>query len=146
MNILFVCKHNVFRSKMAEAYFKKINKNKKIKIASAGIIKPDILNRTQKNIIKFQRKTARGFGIEIKDNANQMSLSLLKKQDLIIVVADNIPEKMFKDFYTKPTLKIVKWKIPDAKGDKNDVFLIKEDIKRIIKKVDSLVKQLEKER
>ena len=43
-NILFVCKHNVFRSKIAEAYFKKVNQNREINAKSAGIIKADIIN------------------------------------------------------------------------------------------------------
>ncbi len=30
MNIIFVCKYNRFRSRVAEAYFKKINKDKNI--------------------------------------------------------------------------------------------------------------------
>jgi protein-tyrosine-phosphatase len=34
MNILFACKHNRLRSKVAEALFRKYNKNKKIKVKS----------------------------------------------------------------------------------------------------------------
>ena len=36
MKILFICKYNRFRSRVAAAYFKKINKNSKIKVESAG--------------------------------------------------------------------------------------------------------------
>lgn len=146
LNILFVCKHNIFRSKIAEAYFKKVNKNKKIKVASAGIIKSDTINQIQKKLIKLQRKTAKEFGIELKEGSKQISSSLLKEQDLVIVVANNISEKMFSDLYTKSTLKIIRWKIPDVKGDKNDAFLIKDSIKKIIKKVNLLVKKLERKK
>jgi len=38
MKILFVCKHNRFRSKVAEAFFNKLKKNKKIKAESAGLV------------------------------------------------------------------------------------------------------------
>ena len=38
MKILFVCRHNRFRSKVAEAIFNKLNKNKEIQIESAGLI------------------------------------------------------------------------------------------------------------
>ena len=41
-SILFVCKYNRFRSRVAEAYFKKINKNKNISVKSAGIIKGNL--------------------------------------------------------------------------------------------------------
>ena len=37
--ILFVCKHNVFRSRTAEVLFNKYNKNKKYSANSAGLIK-----------------------------------------------------------------------------------------------------------
>ena len=35
--ILFVCKFNRFRSKVAEAYFKKINRNRRIKERRFGL-------------------------------------------------------------------------------------------------------------
>ena len=47
-NILFVCKYNRFRSKIAEAYFNKINKNKLVSVKSAGIIRG---NPVSKDII-----------------------------------------------------------------------------------------------
>ena len=142
MNILFVCKHNVFRSKIAEAYFKKINKNKNIKADSAGIIIPGELDETQKKLIKFQRGLAKNLGLNIEKTSKQMSLSLLRKQDMIIVAADNLPAKLFRDMYTKPNLKIIQWKIADAKGDKNDKLLIKESIEKIMRNVDKLVEEL----
>ena len=37
MKILFICRHNRFRSKIAEAYFNKINKNKNLIAKGAGI-------------------------------------------------------------------------------------------------------------
>ncbi len=142
-NILFVCKHNVFRSKVAEAYFRKINKNKELKASGAGIIKADVLNETQKKIVGLQREIAKEFGINIQKDSKQLNISLLKKQDMIIIVADDVPEKIFSDpFYLKPNLKIVVWQIPDMKGEKSDKELIKEDIKVIMKKVDKLMEEL----
>ena len=118
-NILFVCKHNVFRSKVAEAYFKKINKNRKINASGVGIIKSDVLSKEEKEIINFQRKTAKKFGIDVQDGSNTLSTSLLKKQDLIIIVADDVPKQIFKNkFYLKPGLKVIVWNIPDVKKEK----------------------------
>lgn len=143
MNILFVCKHNVFRSKVAEAYFKKINKNKKVKAESAGLIKPDIFSEIEKKLIILQRKTAKEFGIDIIDGSKSLSIKLLKKQDIIIIVADDVPEYVFNSkFYLKSDLKIIVWKIPDVKGEESDEALIKEDILKIMKNIDKLVEDL----
>jgi len=143
MNILFICKHNVFRSKVAEAYFKKVNQNKGINVESAGIIKADVVSEVEKKLINFQKKTAKEFGINIKNDSMPLSVSLLKKQDIIFIVADDISKKIFNSkFYLKPKLKIIVWDIPDVKGNKNDKFLIKESIKTIMKKVDKLMEEL----
>jgi len=142
-NILFVCKHNVFRSKVAEAYFKKVNKNKGLKANSVGIIKQDVVSEIEKKLIKFQRKTAKEFGIGIKRKSKSLSVSLLKKQDIIVIVADDVPPIIFNNkFYLKSKLKIIVWKIPDVKGKKSDEFLIRKDIKVIMEKVDNLVETL----
>jgi len=143
MNILFVCKHNVFRSKIAEAYFKKVNKNKNINVSSAGIIKSDILTKTEKRIVKFQRETAREFGIEVKDGSKSMSISLLNKQDIIIIVANDVPKKIFNNkFYLKQNLKVVVWKIFDVKKEEDYKEVVKKSIKVIMKKIDKLVEEL----
>ena len=143
MNILFVCKHNVFRSKVAEAYFRKVNKNKEINVNSAGIIKVDVISEVEKKLIRLQRKIAKEFGINIKNGSRQLNVSLLKKQDIIFIVADDVSKKIFNSkFYLKPKLKIIVWKIPDVKGEKNDKEIIKNSIKTIIKNVDKLVEEL----
>jgi len=70
MNILFVCKWNRFRSKLAEAYFKKVNKNKKIKVKSAGLIKGWPLSKNQ---IRLAEK----FDIKIGEE-NKMTSETIK--------------------------------------------------------------------
>ena len=142
INILFVCKHNVFRSRVAEVYFKKINKNKKITADSAGFIEADKLTKVEKGIVKRQRRIARKFGIEIKKNSKTLKISTLSKQDFIIIVANDVPNIFNNKFYLKPNLKVIVWKIPDIKQKKNEDKLILKDIKEIIKKVDSLNKEL----
>jgi len=143
MNILFICKHNVFRSKIAEAYFKKVNKNKEINADGAGIIKADIFGEIERKIVKFQRETAREFGIEVKDGSKSMSVSLLKKQDMIIIVANNIPPEIFNNkFYLKKNLKVVVWKIFDVEKEKGYKEVVKKAIKSIMERVDKLVEEL----
>jgi protein-tyrosine-phosphatase len=137
--ILFVCKHNVFRSKIAEAYFKKINRNKNFIIDSAGIIKSDMLTKTEKEIVALQRKIARDFGLNVKGISKPLRTSILSKQDLIVIVADDVQKDIFNNsFYLKPDLKIIRIKIPDIKKEDNPEEFLKEKIGLIIKKMDKL--------
>jgi len=130
MKILFVCKNNRFRSKIAEAYFKKINKNKNIKFSSAGIFRGSPIKKQTKEIIKK-------FNIIIKGKPRTISTDLLKKQDLIIIVANDVPKSIFNKKYFK---KIKIWKIPDSYiVNKKKIEKI---IKKIIKKVDKLNRRL----
>ncbi|MEK6926157.1 MAG: hypothetical protein AABW50_02675 [Nanoarchaeota archaeon] len=137
-NILFVCKHNIFRSKIAEAYFKKINKDRKITIRSAGIIRGDVLNKDQREAVGLEKTIAKKFGIKIKAGFAGLSISLLKKQDLIIVAADDVSKIIFNNkTYVK---KVIHWKIKDygfyGRGHTTNI------IKQIMKKVDNLSKKL----
>lgn len=52
MKILFICKYNAFRSRVAEEYFNKINRNKKITTLSRGIIMGGDSDPDQKTISK----------------------------------------------------------------------------------------------
>lgn len=135
MNILFVCKYNRFRSKVAEAYFNKINKNKNIKTESAGII------RGKYPLSKDQVRAAKKLCVNMRGKPQTLSIELLKKTDLIVIVADNVPEEIFA-FKKKYLKKMIVWKIKDvtsaSRMDQNEKI-----IKQIIKRIDNLVKQLE---
>ena len=135
MKILFICKYNVFRSKAAEAYFNKINKNKNITSISRGFIMGGVLDKTQKRI-------AKKFGLEIKQKQNPVNLKELIKTDKIIVVGEDIPRIMF-DYQLVPLKnKVEIWEIKDEqKQNPKKVEMI---IKKIIKKIDELNKQLSK--
>jgi len=136
-NILFVCKHNKFRSKTAEAYFNKINKNKNNKAVSAGIIRGNLpLNKREVDI-------AKEFGIKLKGKPKGLSVDLIKKQNLIIIVADDVPKSIFnrKEYIDFKTTKIVWWKIPDNIGATNS-SKIRKIIRSIIKRIDILNKEL----
>ena len=133
MKILFICKYNVFRSKVAEAYFNKINKNKNITAFSRGFIMGGFLDKTQKKI-------AKKFGLKIKQKQNPVNLKELIKADKIIVVGKDIPGIMF-DYQLIPLKKKVKiWEIKDEqKQNSKKVEMI---IKKIIKKTDELNQEL----
>lgn len=136
-NILFVCKHNMFRSKIAEAYFNKMNKNKNLKVDSAGVI------RGYLPLDKKEVSIAKEFGIKLKGKPQGLSVDLIKRQNLIIIVADDVPKSLFncKEYINFKTTKIINWKIPDNPGA-TDNNKIKKIIKLIIKKVEELNKKL----
>jgi len=130
MKILFVCKHNRFRSKIAEAYFKKINKNRRIKVASAGVFKG---YPTEPVVVKIGKK----FGLNIPRTTKGLNEDEIYKTDLLIIVADNVPSLLFKG----KVKKIIVWKISDT--NQNNTKRIGEITKDIIKRVQILIKQLE---
>lgn len=136
MKILFVCKYNRFRSRVAEAYFKKVNKNKKIIAKSAGIIR-GIYPLNFKQV-----EAAKEFGITINGKPESLSVELLKKVDLIIIVANDVPKEIFR-VGGKYLQNIKVWNIPDVKTGKNLEENIK-IIRIIINKVDALIKEMEK--
>lgn len=130
-NILFICKYNRFRSRVADAYFRKINKNNNIKTQSGGIFKGRPVN---KKAIKILKKV----GLDIDGKTKGISTELLGKQDLIVIVADNVPKSLFDERHAK---NMIVWKIPDAK--EGDLKTIMETLKLMIN-VRKLVKSLKK--
>ncbi len=133
MKLIFICKYNAFRSRVAESYFNKINKNKNIKVISRGFIVGISAGRTQLEILEK-------YGIKIKGKSKPVNFKELTEADRIIIVADDIPEIMFDyqnfDFKKKLTF----WKIPDEqKGRGKNIIKIINSIKD---KVEKLVEEL----
>jgi protein-tyrosine-phosphatase len=132
--ILFICKHNIFRSRVGEEYLKKINPN--VKVSGAGIIMGD-------TIPQVTLDSAKEYGLDISYNPRPLSIELLREQDIIIVVASDVPEELFNNPLYEATNKVRFWNIDDVKNlftpsDENN----KEIIEKIIKKVDELNKEL----
>ncbi len=129
VNILFLCKYNRFRSKYAEAYFRKFYKD--IKVRSAGIIRGGYpLDSDQVSIAKER-------GVSLKGRPRGISTNLLKWQDILIIVADDVPSELFNnEEYGK---KLIVWNIPDVKSKK------KEEIKRIMINIEENVNVLIRE-
>lgn len=129
MRILFVCKHNRFRSKVAEAIFNKLNKNKNILTKSAGLqldlAKPYVCDNV-KLVLKEK-------GYQIKDEkARKLDKQDLKWADKIIIVADNVSHNLFPDNKTEH------WAIEDA--DERELDKIKGIIEKIEERVKKLIK------
>ena len=125
MNILFVDKYNRFRSKIAEAFFNRNNKNKKNKAKSAGVVEgnaiaPEVFDG------------AKDCNIEIKGNPKGLDTNILQWQDMIVIVANDIPVAFFKDnnVQGKP---VIVWNIEDTKTNN------REEMKRIMLKIEEQV-------
>ncbi|MBT3691083.1 hypothetical protein HOG16_02470 [Candidatus Woesearchaeota archaeon] len=137
MNILFICKHNRFRSKVAEALFKELNKNKKVNASSAGLMQGDPISS---RIIKITKRN----NIKIKGKPKYLSDKLIREQDIIINVAENVPSRVFREY---KKVKTISWKTRDVsegltlRGYNLQTTRL---IERIRKKVEKLVKKLEK--
>jgi protein-tyrosine-phosphatase len=130
MNILFVCKYNRFRSKIAEAFFNKLNKNQDNHAKSAGIIIGSPISQDIK-------ESAKKFGIRLTDVPQGISTDLLKWNDLLIIVADDVPSYLFNnEEHGKKTLV---WKIKDNHGEASEMDQI---IEQIEKRVTKLLKEL----
>ena len=130
MNLLFICRHNRFRSKVAEAIFNKLNRNKKNRVRSRGMIK-DI--DVAQNVIKALKEKV----IALK---SKKSARLTKKDiewaDMIVIVADNVNKGIFK----KSGKKIIVWKISDVSQD--NIAGIRKRVGIIEKRVAGLIKNL----
>jgi protein-tyrosine-phosphatase len=132
-NILFICRHNRFRSKIAESYFKKINKNKDIKISSSGVIAGDY------PLDKLEVSIAKKFGINMTGKPRPTTTKLLQQQDIVVLVADDVPKALFNYDFIKN--KIINWKITDEHH--NNINHINSIIRQIMGKVEELNKNLE---
>ena len=140
--ILFICKHNVFRSQVAESIFNKLNKNKKYTADSAGLIKWDKKNLKGDTAYKAERKVSKEKGIKLKKDSKGLNSSLLKSSDILVIVADDVPASIFKKDKSFGG-KIIVWKIRDVKSkDKGKEKVALKSIKFIEKKVKNLVKNL----
>ena len=133
--ILFVCKYNAFRSRVAEEYFNKINsKNKAI---SRGIIMGEDSDGVQRNIAKSILE------VNItKRKPIPLTFQDMRNCDLIIVVANDIPKIIFNYPLSSIQKKLIIWKIKDEQN-RNEAN-IRKIVLTIKKKVDTLVKKLEK--
>lgn len=130
MNILFLCKYNRFRSKIAEAYLNSLH-IKGIKAKSAGLISGWPIDSELKNV-------AKDCGLQMKGGPNALTSSLVKWTDIIIIVADNIPLELFAEEKNNNKKEIIQWHIPDPK--QGQINRRKKTIKAISKKIDAFLK------
>jgi len=133
--ILFVCKHNRFRSRVAEAYFNKIKPRKNIATRGGGLIVGTY------PLDKTELIAAKKLGLNINGKPQALTMQKIIWADLTIIVANDIPSSLF-DYYRKRYKKnIIIWQIQDitpGQGVKDAEVIIK----KIMLRVDDLVKSI----
>ena len=127
--ILFICRHNKFRSKVGEAIFNKLNKNKTIVAESAGLIGSD--NPTPKNVVNVLKE--RSYKVSRMD-ARRVDKNSINDYSVLIIVADNVDPKFFEDSFRG---RVVWWKVSDCSED--DVEGITERVEDIEKRVKGFI-------
>ena len=128
--ILFVCRHNRFRSKVAEALFIKFSKGK-FEVKSAGLRKDLMHNYIAKSVhdALIDKK------VKVKDErAREIDEKLIEWADRIVVVADNVPLEIF------PREKTEVWKIIDC--SEYDIDCVNRTVGEIEEKVKEFTKRL----
>lgn len=114
MNILFICKFNRFRSVLAEAHFNARNKNLDVHAKSAGLIRGSSIDERLREIEQRHWFT-------VKPEPEGLSTDLLDWQDMIVIVADDVPESVFRDHRVK-NQNITTWSIPDKTASAAAIF------------------------
>ena len=133
MKILFVCKYNRYRSKIAESVFNRLNKNPSNEAKSAGMIRGSPISQS---IIGAAEKA----GYPIKGVPQGLSTELLKWHDLPIIVANDVPRAIFNDNERYGHKAPIVWKIQDTASE--NIEDMQPTILEIEKKIISLLKRL----
>ncbi|MDO8537812.1 MAG: arsenate reductase ArsC [archaeon] len=133
MKILFVCRANIGRSQIAEAFFNKLSKKHKAISAGAQVDEDNGKVLIEPKVIEPMKEI--GFDIS-KNKQKQVTQKMIKEADKIICMAkkEELPD------YLKKSNKLIFWKVENAKG-KDYAFhcKIRDQIK---KKVEELVKEI----
>ncbi len=134
MKLLFICKHNRFRSKVAEALFNKYA-GPMHQAKSAGVILDPLFPYVAASVKNVLRE--RGISMVV-DEPSLVSQDLLFWAEKIIVVADNVDLSAF------PPDKTERWSIADCSQD--DLSAIELRVRDIDGRVRDLLKTLTKHR
>jgi protein-tyrosine-phosphatase len=127
MNILFICKHNRFRSKVAEALFKKYAP--KYNVKSAGIE----LDVGFPYVASAVKKVLKEYGVKrVEDKPQLINPKIIKWADKIIVIADDVALDKF------PEDKTEVWPIQDCHQDDEEGIRVRvKDIYDRVRKITS---------
>ncbi|MEK6951604.1 MAG: hypothetical protein AABX29_01180 [Nanoarchaeota archaeon] len=133
MKILFICKFNRYRSNIALALFKKQNKNKNLQARASGIIQGP-------PTIKKMREVAKEFNVTLKDNPKSLTEANYNWADLVVIVGNDIPKRLFDNIEGTPR-EVIVWKLKDVMQFDLDYH---ENTRLLTKKIENKVKKLVK--
>ena len=139
MNILFICKHNRFRSKVAEAFWKKFFKNDgRFTVQSAGVQ----CDPARAYVARYVHQVMKEHETKIVDERPRVvDDAVLERAERIIIVADNVDKNIFSAEVQK---KCEVWKIEDA--DESELEKIRDIVIKIKRRIIGLGEQLGVER
>jgi protein-tyrosine-phosphatase len=106
-SITFVCAFNKTRSQIAAFLFNKLNKNKNWVAISMGVFVGKYKRDPNLEVVakKYNFKTRK---------SRALNRDVLGKQKMIIIVADDIPVKLFKGFKNFHGIDVDNWEIKDS--------------------------------
>ena len=136
--ILFLCKANMFRSQIAEAWYNHLSR--KNKAISAALISHE------GELSWLVTKSSKEFGLDLKKQySKEVTKKMLKEADIIIIMNENLKESFSKyKNIIKPSARIEIWNIPDIVAKETDKHLYPEFVKTceiIGDKVKQLIKK-----
>jgi protein-tyrosine-phosphatase len=132
MNILFVCKHNRFRSRIANSYFNKKNKIKNNSSRGVGIFSD------YNSLDSDEFRICKELGIDISGKIEQITKGAVEWADKVIIVADDVDKNQIPGDKSK----IEVWAVKDVDDTINNKEAIKETVREITKRVDNLLKEI----
>ena len=134
MKVLFICKSNVFRSQIAEAFFNKYAKDGEAKSAAVG--------DTQYEIHPFVIKAMEEKGLDVSGKKPKaISKDLTDWADLIVWMHRDV----YDDSVDNKKREI--WDFPDVNAEEQDAYSkifgardgIEEEIRKLIKKIEQSI-------
>lgn len=131
VKVLFVCKHNRFRSKVAEAIFNHLNENSVNESRSRGMVRRDVDEFVAEKTIQVMGEKGYTIG---NTKAKLINSKDIEWTDKIIIVADNASSAGF------PREKTAVWGIQDC--SEFDEARIVDRVNEIELKVKELLKTL----
>ncbi len=126
MKVLFICKYNRFRSKVAEAIFNKFSLDKS---ESAGLFMDKEHPYIEESVLNLMKEK----GYFLFGKPRKVNKKIIERTDLVVIVADNVDESLFSSFGKK----VIKWDISDC--DASNFNCIRNSINEIERRVKSLL-------
>ncbi|MDE1825437.1 MAG: low molecular weight phosphatase family protein [Candidatus Micrarchaeota archaeon] len=140
MKILFVCKGNIGRSQMAEAFFASMSKHNSASSAGTNS-REDGVEGSRLGSGRWNTPDAmREIGLDVSDKASkQLTPRMVEEADKVIVIMIAEESTRLLPEYVRRSGKVEQWEIEDAKNNKELTFAVRDTIK---KRVEKLVLQI----